>query len=269
MVVPRAQVRPMLLVAGSLGDVVDESFVRRDLTASLRDLRGTVASREKVLGRYLTVLKEASPKAVVSVEREITQLVSQLEGLKGQIKGLENRSSHGVVEVSFRFRDRSAPVNEGTSSFAWINTLDASAVLSDFQEGRRAARSAATAVAPDGFAPYARPGRFQAISPDGVVYRVRSSRHKPRADLSFWREAVAERMVAAGYSLVEERSIEPAAGPPGALFHFSAANGERDLTYLLGVFVGSRIVLVEAVGDAEDTRGHLPALTGAMEKLRL
>lgn len=267
--VPRSEVRSLLGVAGSLGDVVDESFVREDLTARLADLRGTAASRDKVLDRYLSVLEEASPKAVVSVEREITKLVAELERLRGQIKLLEHRAAYGVVEVSFRFRDRAAPVNDGTSSFAWINTLDASQMLSDVQEGWRADRSAATAVVPEGFAPFAGPRRFQALSASGVVYRVRSAQHRPEAALSFWQEAVSERMVAAGYTLVEERTVTAASGQDGVVFHFAAANGERDLTYLLGIFLGRRIVLAEAVGDAEAAKVHLPALYEAMEGLRL
>lgn len=267
--VPRSAVRGLVGVAASLGDVVDESFAREDLTARLADLRGTAASREKVLERYLSVLEEASPKAVVSVEREITQLVAELERLRGQINSLENRAAFGVVEVAFRFRDRSAPVNDGTSSFPWINTLDAAQMLSDVQEGWRAAPSASRAVAPAGFAPFSGARRFQALSASGVVYRVRSARHRPKAALSFWREAVAERMVAAGYTLVEERAVAAASGEPGVVFHFTAAHGERDLTYLLGIFVGRRVVLAEAVGEAEATKEHTPALYAAMEALRL
>ncbi len=267
--VPRSEVRSLLAVAASLGDVVDESFAREDLTARLAELRGTAASREKVLERYLSVLEEASPKAVVSVEREITQLVAELEALRGQIKVLENRAAYGVVEVAFRFRDRAAPVNDGTSSFSWVNTLNAAEMLSDVQEGWRAARSAASAVVPEGFAPFTGARRFQALSASGVVYRVRSAPHEPKATLSFWQEAVAERMVAAGYVLVEQRDVIAASGQPGVVFHFRAADGERDLTYLLGIFVGRRIVLAEAVGPAEAAQEHLPALYAAMEGLQL
>ena len=70
---------------------------------------------------------------------------------------------------------------DGRSSFAWINTLNVADLVESFQSGVRAPRSAAVAEAPAGFAEWRRPGRFQAISPDGVVYRVRSERHKPKA----------------------------------------------------------------------------------------
>ncbi len=218
--IPRAKARALVQDARKLGEVEDRSFSREDLTATLGDLRGLLASREKVLGRYLEVLATASPKSVVSVEREVTGLVSEIESLEGQIRLLQHRADYADVTVSFRFRNRQAPARDGRSSFAWLNQLNVADLLDDLRAGRRSDRSAARAVAPEGFAPYRKTGRFQALSPDGVVYRVRSMRHKPKASLDFWKEALRERMVGAGYTLVREQDLEGSGGQPGVLLAF-------------------------------------------------
>lgn len=268
--VPRAQLRPLAAYADTLGDVADRGFSREDLTARLGDLRAQLASRDAVLDQYMAVLATASPKAVVSVEREVTRLVSEIEALKGQILGLEHRSTYADLTVSFRFRDRQAPVRDGLSSFAWINTLNVADLMEDLQDGRRARRSAATAVAPEGFAQYRGGWRFQAISPEGVGFRVRSERHKPQASLDFWREALRERMESAGYTLVSEQDVVAADGSPGVLFDMGAANGPKDLTYLVAIFDGGgRLVVVEAAGESDKMLPRRAAVSAAIGALAL
>lgn len=268
--VPRAQVRQVARGLEALGDVADRGFERTDLGPRLGDLRSQLASRESVLDQYLAVLATASPKSVVSVEREVTRLVSEIESIKGQLAGLEHRSAYADLVVSFRFRERRAPNRGSASSFGWINTLNVADLLEDFEAGDRASRSASQPTTPPGFAAYRRTARFQAVSPDGVVTRTRSVRHKPTAALSYWQEAIRERMAAAGYTLIEERAVTAADGTPGALFRLGAANGASDLVYRLTVFVdGGRLVLVESAGDAEKMGPREAALDAALQGLNL
>ena len=181
---------------------------------------------------------------------------------------MQHQADYADVTVSFRFRNRQAPARDGRSSFAWLNQLNVADLLDDLRAGRRSDRSAARAVAPEGFAPYRKPGRFQALSPDGVVYRVRSVRHKPKASLDFWREALRERMVGAGYTLVREQELEGSGGQAGVLLELGAANGERDLSYWVAVYAGgSRLVVVEAAGDAEALAPRRDALLKALSQV--
>ena len=268
--VPRAQVRAVAGALETLGDVADRGFERTDLGPRIDDLRSQLASRESVLDQYLAVLSTASPKSVVSVEREVTRLVSEIESIKGQLAGLEHRSTYADLVVSFRFRERRAPDRGAASSFDWINTLNVADLLEDLESGQRASRSASQPVTPAGFAPYRRAARFQAVSPDGVVTRTRSVRHKPQAALAYWQEAVRERMAAAGYTLLEERAVAAADGTPGALFRLGAANGASDLIYRVTVFVdGGRLVLVESAGSAEKIGPREAALDLALQGLAL
>src|SRR4051812_32282549 len=68
------------------------------------------------------------------------------------------------------------------------------------------------AHAPQGFAEYDHGSGFRAVSADGVMYRVRSVKNEPKAELPFWREALKKRMLDAGYRFQSEASVKAANG---------------------------------------------------------
>jgi hypothetical protein len=114
------------------------------------------------------------------------------------------------------------------------------------------------------------PGRreLKAASPDGVVYRVRAVKHKPAAGLAFWVEALATRMEAAGYVALRDEPVTAATPGDGALMEFTAPLGPDDATYLVGVFVrGRRLVLVEAAGEVATFEARRPAVIEAIRGL--
>lgn len=262
--VPVGQVDAVLADLRAQGQLVDRSYQVDDLTPRRVDLESRLAAREKVLARYLEVLATASPKSVVSVEREITGLVAQIEQVKGELRVLRDEADHARITVGFRYRERRAPVRDGSSSFAWLNSLNVADFLFDLEHGRRAAKSRVTAVAPDGFAAFGKDSRFQAVSPDDVAYRVRSAENDPEADLAFWSEAMRVRMEAAGYHLVEQLDVE-AGGRKGVVLDLGAANGEQDQAYMVGLFVdGGWLVIVEATGQAERFAGRREAVLAAI-----
>jgi hypothetical protein len=123
-----------------------------------------------------------------------------------------------------------------------------------------------TAVAPAGFAPFEKQGgELRAVSPDGVVYRVRDEKHKPHADLAFWKEALKKRMIDAGYHFVAEQDVS-AGGKPGYLLELSAPVGEQDYGYWVAVFdAGSQLVLVEAAGEVTKLAARRDQLLAAIK----
>jgi hypothetical protein len=113
---------------------------------------------------------------------------------------------------------------------------------------------------PDGFAVYSRYNR--AISPDGVVYRIRKQINKPYAKLSFWKEALKKRMVDTGYIFVKENDIL-SGKKKGYLIELTAPYGEEDYTYLISIFLKEKeILIVEASGEVllfKKQRGNILA----------
>lgn len=264
--VPVEKTEDLLAFAEELGKVADRSAERTDVTHALVEARGKLESRQELLGKYYEVLKTADPKSIVGVERQIVQAIQQIEQLQGRIRVLEDRSTYARVDIAFRFRDRQAPRRDGSSSFRWLNTLNVADVMHGLMDPWPDWTSrAATPVTPAGFSAWRKTRRFRAASPDGVLYRVRSEKHKPRADLDFWKEAVRERMVAAGYTVVAETD---AAG--GARIELVSPLGQEDWTYLIQFFDdGNRLVIAEAAGEVSHFEEHRDAIVAAMEKANL
>ncbi len=233
------------------GLLVGRSYSSEGLIAPLTDKQARLQVRQEMLGQYFAVLEQASTASVIAVEQQIVQLVATIEGLKGAIRALEHRAAYADITVSFQFRERAAPARDGSSSFAWLNTLNLADLIDDFHNGARSSASRRTTLAPvpDGFAPYRMRRESRAVSPDDVLLRVRAERHRPRADLTFWEEAVRGRMIAAGYQEVSHQRIT-ADGGEGMLLELTAPLGTDDYTYLLAVFLrGGKIIVVEAAGE--------------------
>lgn len=268
--VPSSVVDAFLLDTAALGEVVDRGYSRVDLSAELRDVQARLESRRSMLDQFLKVLGEASPKAVVQVEMEVTRVVTEIEQYEGRLKVLRDQAAFATVRVDLRFRDRRAPSRLGTSSFAWLNTLNVSDLLNDTVSGRRASRCGCTVQTPADFAPYEKVSRYQAVSPDDTVLRVRTVRHDPEAELDFWAEAVRRRMEEAGYQVLSQDTVTTAGGVAGTVLELGAAEGARDRVYLVGVFPdGRKLVIVEATAEAGVWKGRREAVRQALAGLEV
>ncbi|MCC6807638.1 MAG: hypothetical protein IT381_09460 [Deltaproteobacteria bacterium] len=128
------------------------------------------------------------------------------------------------------------------------------------------------AAPPDGFAAFELKSGddFRAVSPDGVVFRVRDEPNKPEADLPFWKEALKKRMIEAGYTFFAESDIKAQSGEPGYLLELSAPLGPRDYSYLVAIFAkGSHIVIGEAAGEVVRVKERHDAIVTALQKTTL
>lgn len=268
--VPVASADALIAHAGTLGLVVSRSFSRTDMSQTLGELRARLAARQSVLDRYMAVLGGAHADAVVTVERQVTSLIAEIENLEGRIRLLENQVAYATVTVAFQFRERAAPRRDGSSSFAWLNTVNLADLVDGFRAGARQDRLAGVRpVAPAGFAVYEKPRPYRAVSPDGVLYQVRVAREVEEASLDFWKEALKKRMLDAGYTFVAEGAIQ-AGGVDGYLLQLAAPMGAEDDSYWVSIFPrGDRLVLVEAAGEAGRFQAHAAAVRAAIEGIGL
>lgn len=265
--IPVAQAEAFVEEARMLGLVVDRSSARSELGPQLADAMASLEARTAVLARYFEVLGEARPESVVAVEREIDRLIREIETYEGRIRLLRHRGAYADVSVAFQFRDRRAPANDGTSPFPWVNAVDLGWLLSDFRSGEPGPRLiGASAVAPEGFAVFDARRRFAAVSPDDVVYRVRSVKNKPEADLAFWEEALRTRLEQAGYTLLDRGEVTSADGTRGARLELGAPDGDRDAHWIVAIWVDDgRIVVAEAAAEARVMARHREGVLKAMQ----
>lgn len=266
--VPAAEVEAIMDFAATQGVLADRQISRSDESADLSQARARLRTRKEMLEQYMTVLAGASAKAVVTVEREVTRLVAEIEQLEGRIRFLEDHVRYGTVTVWFQFRDRSAPVSDGSSSFAWLNSLNLQDLVADFRWLRdKGAADRFLAVPPDGFAPYRDRRVFRAVSPDGVLFRVRSADHEPDADLAFWKEAMQKRQAEAGYRALSEAPVQ-AGAHQGTLLELTAPLGTDDYTYLVAVFpAGKELIVVEVAGEVSRFAARREAILAAVGRV--
>lgn len=270
--IPTAHVDGFIDHVDAQGLVVSRSLTNTGLTRNIADAKARLAARESVLARYFSVLDEAGADSVVTVERTIVGLIEQIEHLKGRIRAMEHQAAYADVVVDFQFRDRAAPVRDGSSSFAWLNTVNLEELIEAFHYGYPAegSRRFRGACLPEGFAPYDISRESRAISPDGVMLRVRAERHEPVADLDFWEEALLERMAAAGYLQQGDPTRMTVSGVAGSTVTFHAPLGVDDYTYQVAVFpLGKSLVIVEAAGEISTFEQRSDAIQAAIAALSL
>ena len=268
--VPTDEVDGLLAAVAKEGRLVERELERRDVSSRIDDLRSEIASRQGILDDYFELIATADTASVLTVEREILHIVGELEELRGALRMVEHDAAHARVAVSFRFPDRRAPVPDGNSAFEWLNSLDLITLVTDFEYGWSAwgPRLRLAAEAPEGLSAYRGRRELKAVSPDGVLYRVRAARHRPSADLAFWEEALETRMASAGYRVVSTERVQSDSLGEGAVIELGAPLGPDDATYIVGVFVdGRRLILVEAAGEVSRVEARREALLTAVRSL--
>lgn len=130
--VPAAGLPTLLAEAAAQGQVIDRQLRREDLGTALLQKEAALKAKTEVQGQYLALLEQADADGALTVERELVQLVAEMETLNGQIRHLRHRVAFASVEVRFDYRDRPAPVPDGSSSFAWLNTMNLSDLFEEF-----------------------------------------------------------------------------------------------------------------------------------------
>lgn len=126
-------------------------------------------------------------------------------------------------------------------------------------------------AAPEGFGRYPRGAVFasalRAVSPDGVLFTVRTEDNRPKADLPFWREALKDRMAKAGYRVVADTSCSMK-GSPAALIKLAAPMGNQDYFYWIAFTLspsGDDILVAEAAGESKRFLARKDAIQKAIE----
>lgn len=103
---------------------------------------------------------------------------------------------------------------------------------------------------PEGFADYEnREQGYKAISPDRIMYRVRTHDNEENGDLAFWKIALKTHMRDSGYIVVSE-SDTAARTVPGYLLALAAPVGTKDYSYLVALFLHKgKLVVIESAGE--------------------
>lgn len=101
---------------------------------------------------------------------------------------------------------------------------------------------------------------MRSVNADGVVLAVRDVENDPEGTLTFWADAIRNRMrTVRGYALVEERPVQAATGEPGLQLKLGRDEGSHTYDYWVtifateaGFFFDGRVLIVEAGGSRDE-----------------
>jgi len=132
--IPSSKSAEFLAYCETKGIVLEKQFETTGFDDQLDQKRTSLKAKQEIMDRYLSVLKNAKKKTIVSVERAVQEVASDIETLKGSITYMEHELAFAKVIVQFQFKDRTAPVYSGTSSFPWLNTMNLQTMIEDFND---------------------------------------------------------------------------------------------------------------------------------------
>jgi hypothetical protein len=102
-------------------------------------------------------------------------------------------------------------------------------------------------VPPDGFAELKGGRSYRAVSPEGMLYRVRSIKNEPKKNLSFWGEALENHLVKEGYRPSGAAQSFTSGDREGLYYEWILPSGHESYLYLTALLVTDRtITLAEA-----------------------
>lgn len=129
--VPPPELGEFLRRMGDHGLVLEKTLSRQDMTEAIADLEGRLRSKQEIFGQLRAFFDRSNLQATLDIERNMTQLVDEMESIKGQLRVERDRTRWALVQVDFQFQSRDRVVYVD-SPFEWLNTVDLDRFLSEF-----------------------------------------------------------------------------------------------------------------------------------------
>lgn len=94
-----------------------------DVREEILFLQSAIESREEILDENLEFLDKTDITGTLAIEREVLDILKELENLKGRLKMLDQNRAYAYAEVALSFQTQSLP-KKLPSSFEWLSRLD-------------------------------------------------------------------------------------------------------------------------------------------------
>ena len=95
----------------------------QDVREDLYRVEAGITSRSESIDQILQFLDNATITATLSFERELRDLLDELERYLGRRRRIMSDTSYALIETYLTSRQQTVPQQQ-ESSFAWINTID-------------------------------------------------------------------------------------------------------------------------------------------------
>lgn len=131
--VPAGKANELIAFVKANWKPVQESYRSEALQGAIDQLQARLKAKQELYARFEKLLAEAEARDIVEVEAAATQLIREIELLKGQLRALQHRLDYASVVLNFRLLERQRPSDGGSSPFAWLNTLGLESLLQEFE----------------------------------------------------------------------------------------------------------------------------------------
>jgi len=263
-----AAFRPFLESASEY--LFEYSSDAQDFREEIVLLQSGIRSREEILEKNLSYIDKTDVEGTLEIEREVMQLLTEIEGLKGRLNRLQQDIRFSYAEVGLSFQNTSIP-RTLSSSFNWINSVDFYGFVEGYHPSADSAGGRPAVAVPDGLAEMETgKGFFSAISPEGLSLRLRTVKNYPEKDIDFWTAALGKQLTGVGYYPAgDNRGFKSPAGK-GSYFEWGLPYIGEDYLYLTAICVkGKKILILEAAGEQSVYSRYREALIKSLESVEL
>jgi hypothetical protein len=130
--IPPEHLSAALARIGKAGLVMQKSLAREDLSLDIAKLEGQLESKRAILAELRRFFDTSDVAATLAIEKNMTDLVVELESVKGKLRVLRERAQWVVIQVNFQFKPRDR-VTHVVSPFQWLNTVNLERFLAEFR----------------------------------------------------------------------------------------------------------------------------------------
>jgi len=129
--IPPQRLDGFLQQVGAAGLVLEKTLERHDLTLEIAQLEGQLEAKRAVLAKLRGFFDDSNVQGTLRIEQTMTELVTEIEQVKGRLRVLEDRARFAFVEISFSFKQRDRLIYVH-SPFEWLNTVNLDRFLGEF-----------------------------------------------------------------------------------------------------------------------------------------
>lgn len=192
------------------GYIITYNVTTKDLTEEYEVIKRKIASREKLLSQYKALTSSANFSSALSLEREMSFLLTETENFKGQRRRMENDGENLKLNLYFYSQSSGRP-QKGDSVFPWINSIDFYTFMTGYEKGWKPFVSplfndeegsgSTLAVAKKW-------GKTIYYSADGFKAETRTEKNRLKKDTYFWAEALKTQLTGEGYYFLDEKESD-------------------------------------------------------------
>jgi hypothetical protein len=132
--IPVAKADTFLTVCDIAGLIIARRFELTDNAPEIADRETRLKARRDLLKDYFDMLRSSSAGSVLTVEKAIADVTTEIESLEAELSRLRYQLEYGEIRVDFKFHERTPPLRSARSLFNWINDLNLVDLRRDFED---------------------------------------------------------------------------------------------------------------------------------------